>query len=97
VGLGVGTVFALQAMSKNSQSNSSGCEGDVCDGDGMQLRRDARSAGNVATVGFIAGGVLLAGGVTLILLAPKASAPQVGLAAVVGPNGMSSVSMTGRF
>jgi hypothetical protein len=97
VGLGVGGAFALRAMSKNSESNSAGCVNNACPPDAKQMRLDARSAGNVATVGFVAGGALLAVGVTLILLAPKSTATQVGVAAIVNPNGTAGLSMTGRF
>jgi hypothetical protein len=97
VSLGVGTAFGLQMISKKNESNSSGCVDNACPPDAKQLRIDARNAGNVATVGFVAGGVLLAGGVTLILLAPKSTAAQVGVAATISPTGMSGLSMTGRF
>jgi hypothetical protein len=94
VGLGVGTVFALEAMSRNSESKSLGCIGNACPADAMQKRLDARSAGNTATVGFIAGGVLLVGGVTVIVLAPKSTASP-GVTATFRP--ASGLSMTGRF
>ena len=67
VALAVGTVFALEAKSKNNDANND-CSGNVCGDIGYSTRQDARSAGNVATVAFVAGGVLVATGVTLYLV-----------------------------
>jgi len=96
VGLAVGTVFGLQAISKNNQSNSSGCVGNACPPDAKQQRLDARSAGNISTVGFVAGGVLLVGGVTLFLAAPKGRSTEV-QAGAVGPTGAPGLLLSGRF
>ena len=90
VGLGVGSVVGLRALSKNSDSNAAGrCVGNTCDAAGKQLRDDARSAGNLSTVGFVAGGVLLAGGAALWFTAPSASSVQVGPAVGSGGYGAS--------
>jgi hypothetical protein len=52
----------------------------------VDLKSQARSAGNISTVGFIVGGVGLAGAAVLWLTAgSSSSAPQVGL----GPQGVS--------
>lgn len=76
VGLGVGTVFVLRALSKNSDSKDD-CEGNVCGSTGTEDRRAALAAGDVATVGFIAGGVLAATGLTLFLVGrPAAGQPE---------------------
>ncbi|MBI5537369.1 MAG: hypothetical protein HY898_31895 [Deltaproteobacteria bacterium] len=75
VGLGLGTVFAVQAMGKNSDSKSD-CSGDACGPQGFSDRTDAVSAGNRATVGFLIGGALVAGGVTMILLGGSSSDPK---------------------
>lgn len=89
VGLGVGTAFGVIALSKNSAANSGHCGGSLggpnqCDATGVSDRSDAVSAGNVSTIGFVAGGVLLAGGAALWLLAPSSS---VQAAPAVGTNG----------
>jgi hypothetical protein len=66
VGLGLGTVFGVMAMSDKNAANcdaSNACQASSLD--------SANSAATVSTVGFIAGGVLLAGGVALVLFAPK--------------------------
>lgn len=84
VGVGVGTAFGLVSKSKHDQA-ASHCNGSLCrDQTGVDLKSQARSAGNISTVGFIVGGVGLAAGVTLWLTAgPKHT--EVGLA----PNGVS--------
>jgi hypothetical protein len=53
----------------------------VCDNEaqGQRIRAltsDARHADTLATVGFIAGGVLVASGVATLLLAPRGSEPS---------------------
>jgi hypothetical protein len=54
------------------------------------LREDARSAGDVSTIAFVAGGVLLTGGLVLYLTAPpsdaSATAGHLKVATQVGPN-----------
>jgi hypothetical protein len=74
VALGVGAVFAVNASSKNDDSLSNGCTKNDCNATGAQLRNDARSAGDLATVLFVVGGVLMAGGLTTFLLAPSTTA-----------------------
>lgn len=71
VGLVVGSAFGVVALDKFGQSNETGCDGNDCDAAGSALRNDARAAGDIATVGVIAGGVLLATGVVLFLSAPR--------------------------
>lgn len=86
VGLGVGTVFGVLAISKNSSANDGHCGTafggtNNCDGTGLSLRSDAVNFGNVSTASFIAGGVLAAGGVGLWFFSPSTSVeagPTVG-------------------
>jgi hypothetical protein len=86
VALGVGTVFGVLAISKNSSANSGHCGtafggANNCDSTGLSLRSDAVKFGNVSTASFIAGGVLAAGGAGLWLFAPSTSVeagPTVG-------------------
>jgi len=89
VGLIVGTIFGLSAGSKKSDA---GCDpNSVCpDETSAGVLRDAQSAGNMSTAFFIAGGVLVAGGLSMFFLAPKhggstANAPQARLRPAVGP------------
>ena len=79
VGLGVGTVFALTAKSKYNESKGL-CDLDdanSCSAPGVEMRNDARGQGNIATVGFIAGGAALAGaGIVWLFTGNGALRPQ---------------------
>lgn len=80
VGLTIGSIFGLQAFSKNSDSDEACRTERFCSERGLSLRDDARDAATVSTIAFIAGGALAASGVSLILTAPSAaeSEPAVG-------------------
>jgi hypothetical protein len=71
VGIGVGSAFGLIAKSKND-STSGHCNGSVCDAPTISTLSDAKTDATISTIGFAAGGALLAGGVVLYLLAPSA-------------------------
>jgi len=89
IGIGIGTVFGLSAMSKENDATQHDCNSaNQCNKDGVQLGKDAQSAATASTVAFAVGGVALAGGVLLYFTAPKsASAPTVGLRASAIPGG----------
>jgi hypothetical protein len=77
VALGLGAYFGLSAQSKYDESSphcpmASGS----CDPEGVELGKDAHSLATASTIGFIAGGALLAGGVALFFTAPPSSAPS---------------------
>jgi hypothetical protein len=77
VGLAIGTVSGLSAASKNSRSKDICPNSGVCADEGARTANDeARSAATISTLGFVAGGALLAGGVALVLLAPSSSSPS---------------------
>jgi hypothetical protein len=72
VGVGLGTIFGLQASSKWSDAKAACTDYPYgCGASGQDLRSNARSAATVSTVGFIAGGALLATGLVLYFTAPK--------------------------
>ncbi|MBX3224594.1 MAG: hypothetical protein KF795_29030 [Labilithrix sp.] len=76
IGLGVGAVFGISALMKKGDAN---CDANgECDDPHLS---DAVSAARTSTIGFIAGGVLLAGGVSLVLFAP----PRVKVVASATP------------
>lgn len=77
VGLAVGTVFGVRAISTKSDSEPH-CDATSCDQQGLDLRSDAHAQGDVSTVFLVAGGVLAATGIVLWLTAPRASAPSQG-------------------
>lgn len=72
-GLATGGIFTFMAYDKNQKSLDECRKGDAtaCTPRGVELRKDAQSAGTIATVASIAGGALFATGVTLLLSAPS--------------------------
>ncbi len=91
-GLAVGGIFGGLTISSWSSVNGAcpshaGCSTQVLDD-----HSNAVTFGTVSDVGFIAGGVLLAAGLTLYLTAPKPSSPTVGLEVTPG-----KVGIAGRF
>jgi serine/threonine-protein kinase len=80
VGVAVGSYFGLKAKSKYSDSKVYCTTSiNVCQPQGVQLRNEAISAGNLATVGFALGGVALVGGIDLIATASSSKAPPAAL------------------
>jgi serine/threonine-protein kinase len=80
IGLGVGTVFALQAKSNNDQALQNCRTPTLCSPMGLSLTNDAKNAATAADVAFGVGAAALAAGAVLWLTAPHASA--TGLRAV---------------
>jgi hypothetical protein len=74
-GLAVGTVFGLQSLSKRSSADDLCADASHCplsNKDQVErLDEDARKAQTLATIGFIAGGVGVATGITLLVLSGK--------------------------
>ena len=87
VGVAVGAVFGLVASGKKGDAGNN-CNPDLsrCNSTGVSDMSSARSSATIATVGFIAGGALVAGGVVLYLTAPKANAEKA-LGLRITPNG----------
>jgi hypothetical protein len=87
VGLGVGAYFGLAALQKKNHANADGHCTDTCDAAGKQDELDAHAAARGSNVGFVVGAVLLAAGITLVVLdAPRAPS---GVAMRVGPDGVA--------
>ncbi len=71
VGLGVGGVFGILAISSNGSSD---CDRTLCLSEaGAGAAADARSQAQIADIAFIAGGALLATGAVLYFTAPSPS------------------------
>jgi hypothetical protein len=83
-GLAVGGIFGVLASSSWKTAQRECPDHTGCSTQAMDDRSHAVTDATVATVGFIAGGVLLAGGLTLYLTAPKGDSPRVGLEARPG-------------
>jgi hypothetical protein len=100
VGLAVGSVFGVLAISKKNDSNANEhCDAsDACDSIGKSLRADSIHAGNVSTGLFVAGGVLVAGGIVLMVTAPSGGkGPDAGRPAAALAFGPGSLSLRGRW
>lgn len=92
VGLVVGGVLGLSAMSKKSDAEDGHCtNGNHCDQEGVDLLNASLDAGNLATIFVIAGAAIATTGVVLVATAPK---DDPGAALVIGP---ANVALVGRF
>jgi hypothetical protein len=83
VGIGVGSAFGLQAISKNDEAKKH-CPGGGArcdDAQGVSLTEDAQSAARLSNVFMIGGAVLAAAGVVTYLMAPPDSEPRLALSA----------------
>jgi hypothetical protein len=74
-GLAIGTVFGLQAKSKNDEAlQSQNCRtSKLCSPTGLSLTDDAKGAATASTIAFAIGGAAVATGAILWLTAPHAS------------------------
>jgi hypothetical protein len=87
VGLGVGSIFGLQAMSKNKDAETHCPMGYVCnDAEGPTLGDEARSAARVSTIVFAIGGAALVGGAVLFFTSDR---QQGSVNYTVGPTGVT--------
>ncbi|HEY1957463.1 MAG TPA: PEGA domain-containing protein [Polyangiaceae bacterium] len=91
-GIALGAVFGGVAMSKRSDLDTL-CPNQGCDPIGAQARTDAWTFATLSTVGFIAGGTLLAAGAVMFLLAPRAHRTL----AVVPVFGPGAIGLEGTF
>ena len=113
-GLVLGGVTGSLTLAKVADSNKTCAKLDDgsfrCDAPGGALRDDAKGLATISTIGFIAGGVLAAGGIVLWLTAPSSSASSdqtgpapktatakrnVWIAPVIGPT--SGLAAGGNF
>lgn len=93
VGLGVGSGAGIRAITAKSASGGHCSSNDRCDPTGLDLRGQSLTAGTWSTAMFVASGVALAAGVTLVVLAPSTPrSPTV--KAAIGPG---SIGLSGSF
>jgi hypothetical protein len=87
-GVIVGAIFGGLAIGKKNEA-APNCTSDFsrCTTTGKASVDDALTFGTVSTIGFIAGGVLAAAGLTIFLLAPKSKEAHV--TASVSPFGLN--------
>jgi hypothetical protein len=97
LGLGAGVVFGLRAKGLDDDSKADGhCDTTGCDDKGLGLNEDARSAGNLSTVFFVAGGALVAGGITLYFVGATREKAAVGITPFFSSR-HASVTLHGGF
>ena len=70
VGVTLGAVFGLGAISTNSDAKDHCRTSDLCDAEGLSLKDSARGKATASTVFFLLGAVALGGGAILFLTAP---------------------------
>lgn len=96
----VAGVFTGQAYDKKQQSLDECLKSNAnaCTEHGVELRNEARDAGTRATIAGVTGGVLLAGGVTLLLIAPSHHEGErsMSLSTALAP-GIAKLSLRGSF
>jgi hypothetical protein len=90
IAAGIGAVFVVEALSKNSSSNANGeCTGNLCNGAGFADRNTARSDGNISSVLIGVGAAAIVGGVVVWLTAPKGEAATSSHVVIgMGPTGL---------
>lgn len=86
VGIGVGAVTGAMSLSRVGDLERA-CPDTRCTAAQQPIADDARALGTVSTIGFIAGGVFAAAGVTLLVLRPKGQ-PAASLSAAATPGGV---------
>jgi len=88
-GVATGSVFGVMAMQKKDDAEKL-CPAECADKKGTDAWSDAKQAGTFSTIGFIVGGVGLAGAALLWFTAPSSTQAQVG----IGPG---SIQLRGSF
>lgn len=76
VGLGVGTGFGVVAMQKKSEVDDICPDLERCSADGIEANNQGKTAGNVSTAGFAAGGALAGTGLVLLAVSLSRSGGQ---------------------
>ncbi len=100
--LGVSGFFAIRAknLDRESQDNNACDQNNTCTREGLSKRNEAVDAANAATIALVAGGVLTAAGVTLVLVGgskdAKPTAARVEAMPSAGP-GVAFVFARGLF
>jgi hypothetical protein len=87
--LGIGIGFGIVAINKKDEAELHCDEANTCDDEGIALQKDGLTAAHVSTGMFIGGGVLVAAGLTMFLVASLVGssmhrAPKVVVALLAG-------------
>ena len=99
VGLGVGAVTGLMAISANNTAKSDCPSSGACASkDGVDSNNNSKTLGTISSVGFIGGGVLLVAGVVLVFTAPSSTEKKAEVTPPKGvANTLSNVSVAPAF
>jgi len=98
VGLVVGTVLGVRAVSLYHRSQDEGCDqNNVCTPEGLETRRSAVSSGNASTISFVIGGALVAGGAGLYVWGARERAEERLSLRLVPQSGGAAATFTSRF
>lgn len=84
VGIAVGSIFGVEAMSKDSDAKSHCRTTNLCDAEGVKLGKDAHDAATVSTIAFSVGGAALLLGAVLVFSAGKSEPAAAGNKVRVG-------------
>jgi hypothetical protein len=97
-GIVVGSIFGSTAKTRFDASKPLCRTPTLCSSEGLDLVSQAKSAATVSTIGFVAGGALLVGGVVVFLLAPSSAPnpPSARFVPLLGP-GMAGGTVMGSF
>ena len=76
------TSYLATARNHDSRNQCRSSDPNLCNQQGLDLRNQALDLAKVSTVTAIAGGALLAGGVTWLLLTPSSASPQARASAI---------------
>jgi hypothetical protein len=97
IGLGVAGFFGYRAYDTNEDSlgHCSNSNANACTPRGKALRDDAQRFATVSTVSAIAGSVLLATGITLLVVAPSEKTPQTSMVREVRINPLAGTDTAG--
>jgi hypothetical protein len=98
-GVGIGSGFGLSAMSKANVAKGA-CDGNACASqEGVDAAKAARSQATFSTIGFIAGGALLATGAVMFISGGERATERqsaVHLEALASPSA-ASLQLVGRW
>jgi hypothetical protein len=97
LGIGIGAVTGIISANKVADIESRCIEGNQCLTTDEAEADTAKTLGTVSTIGFIVGGVFLAGGVTLLVIGDGSPAVASSTRAVQVGVGLGSVRVGGSF
>lgn len=99
VGLVIGTIFGARAIAKKTDADKA-CQPEdpnACNPAGLKLRAEEKTAGTISTAMFVAGGILVAGGVVLMITAPRAVEKDKGGVSLYVAPAAAGVGLGGRW